>query len=69
MPSDRAPELVHQDAGTYPELVKTPDRIEAEGKATPAGLIPPDILPKPADLHTHIERLLLSHSSRAIAAP
>ena len=39
-----------------PGPIKMPDRIEAEGQLPPAGLIPPDILPKPADLHTHIEK-------------
>ena len=33
-----------------------PTRIEAEGQLPPASLIPPDILPKPVDLHTHIEK-------------
>ena len=39
-----------------PAPIKMPARIEAEGQLPPAGLIPPDILPKPADLHTHIEK-------------
>lgn len=39
-----------------PASIKMPTRIEAEGQLPPAGLIPPDILPKPADLHTHIEK-------------
>ena len=39
-----------------PAPIKMPTRIEAEGQLPPAGLIPPDILPKPADLHTHIEK-------------
>lgn len=39
-----------------PAPIKLPARIEAEGHRPPAGLIPPDILPKPADLHTHIEK-------------
>ena len=39
-----------------PAPIKLPARIEAEGQLPPAGLIPPDILPKPADLHTHIEK-------------
>lgn len=39
-----------------PVPIKMPTRIEAEGQLPPAGLIPPDILPKPADLHTHIEK-------------
>lgn len=39
-----------------PAPIKLPARIEAEGQQPPAGLIPPDILPKPADLHTHIEK-------------
>ena len=48
MPSDlRRPE---------PAPIKMPARIEAEGQLPPASLIPPDILPKPADLHTHIEK-------------
>lgn len=48
MPSDLSrPEPAH---------IKMPTRIEAEGQLPPAGLIPPDILPKPADLHTHIEK-------------
>ena len=39
-----------------PASIKMPARIEAEGQLPPASLIPPDILPKPADLHTHIEK-------------
>ncbi len=39
-----------------PAPIKMPARIEAEGQLPPAGLIPPDILPKPADLHTHVEK-------------
>ena len=39
-----------------PAPIKLPARIEAESRQPPAGLIPPDILPKPADLHTHIEK-------------
>ena len=39
-----------------PAPIKMPARIEAEGQLPPAGLIPPDILPKPVDLHTHIEK-------------
>lgn len=39
-----------------PAPIKMPAGIEAEGQLPPAGLIPPDILPKPADLHTHIEK-------------
>ena len=39
-----------------PAPINLPARIEAEGQQPPAGLIPPDILPKPADLHTHIEK-------------
>lgn len=39
-----------------PAPIKMPARIEAEGQLPPAGLIPPDILPKPADLQTHIEK-------------
>lgn len=39
-----------------PAPINMPARIEAEGQLPPAGLIPPDILPKPADLHTHIEK-------------
>ena len=39
-----------------PAPTKMPARIEAEGQLPPASLIPPDILPKPADLHTHIEK-------------
>lgn len=39
-----------------PAPIKMPARIEAEGPLPPAGLIPPDILPKPADLHTHIKK-------------
>lgn len=39
-----------------PAPIKMPTRIEAEGQLPPAGLIPPNILPKPADLHTHIEK-------------
>ena len=39
-----------------PAPIKIPARIEAEGQLPPAGLIPPDILPKPADLQTHIEK-------------
>ncbi len=41
-----------------PAPIKLPARIEAEGRLPPAGLIPPDILPKPADLHTHIEKAI-----------
>ena len=41
-----------------PAPIKMPARIEAEGQLPPAGLIPPDILPKPADLHTHIEKVV-----------
>lgn len=41
-----------------PAPIKMPARIEAEGQLPPAGLIPPDILPKPADLHTHIEKAI-----------
>ena len=39
-----------------PAPIKMPARIEAEGPLPPVSLIPPDILPKPADLHTHIEK-------------
>lgn len=39
-----------------PAPIKMPARIEAEGQLPPASLIPPDILPKPVDLHTHIEK-------------
>ena len=39
-----------------PAPINMPARIEAEGSLPPAGLIPPDILPQPADLHTHIEK-------------
>ena len=39
-----------------PDPIKMPARIEAEGQLPPAALIPPDILSKPADLHTHIEK-------------
>ena len=39
-----------------PAPINMPARIEAEGQLPPAGLIPPDILPQPADLHTHIEK-------------
>lgn len=39
-----------------PAPIKMPARIEAEGQLPPASLIPPDILPKPANLHTHIEK-------------
>ena len=41
-----------------PAPIKMPARIEAEGQLPPASLIPPDILPKPADLHTHIEKVV-----------
>lgn len=41
-----------------PAPIKMPARIAAEGRLPPAGLIPPDILPKPADLHTHIEKAI-----------
>ena len=41
-----------------PAPIKLPARIEAKGQQPPAGLIPPDILPKPADLHTHIEKAI-----------
>ena len=39
-----------------PAPIKMPTRIEAEGQLPPASLIPPDILPKPTDLQTHIEK-------------
>ena len=39
-----------------PAPIKMPTRIEAERQLPPAGLIPPDILPKPSELHTHIEK-------------
>ena len=39
-----------------PAPIKMPARIEAEGQLPPASLIPPNILPKPADLQTHIEK-------------
>lgn len=39
-----------------PAPINMPARIEAEGPLPPVSLIPPDILPKPADLHTHIEK-------------
>ena len=39
-----------------PAPIKMPARIEAEGQLPPASLIPPDILPKPTDLQTHIEK-------------
>ena len=39
-----------------PAPIKMPARIEAEGQLPPASLITPDILPKPADLNTHIEK-------------
>ena len=39
-----------------PAPIKMPARIEAEGPLPPVSLISPDILPKPADLHTHIEK-------------
>ena len=41
-----------------PAPIKMPARIAAEGQLPPAGLTPPDILPKPADLHTHIEKIV-----------
>ena len=41
-----------------PTPIKMPARIETEGQLPPASLIPPDILPKPADLHTHIEKVV-----------
>ena len=41
-----------------PAPIKMPARIEAEGQLPPAGLIPPDILPKPADLHTHVGKAI-----------
>lgn len=41
-----------------PAPIKMPARIETEGQLPPADLIPPDILPKPADLHTHIEKAI-----------
>ena len=62
MPSDLSrPEPVHIKMPSdlsrpEPAPIKMPTRIEAEGQLPPAGLIPPDILPKPADLHTHIEK-------------
>lgn len=62
MPSDLSrPEPAHINMPAdlnrpEPAPIKLPARIEAEGQLPPAGLIPPDILPKPADLHTHIEK-------------
>lgn len=62
MPSDLSrPEPAHIKMPSdlsrpEPAPIKLPARIEAEGQLPPAGLIPPDILPKPADLHTHIEK-------------
>lgn len=62
MPSDPSrPEPAHIKMPSdlsrpEPAPIKMPTRIEAEGQLPPAGLIPPDILPKPADLHTHIEK-------------
>lgn len=62
MPSDLSrPEPAHIKMPSdlsrpEPAPIKMPTRIEAEGQLPPAGLIPPDILPKPADLHTHIEK-------------
>ena len=41
-----------------PAPIKMPARIEAEGQLPPAGLIPPDILPTPADLHTHVGKAI-----------
>ena len=61
-----------------PAPTKMPVRIEAEGQLPPASLIPPDILPKPADLRTHIEkavtqpiidRLQLSTAGSALKNP
>ena len=61
-----------------PAPINMPARIEAEGSLPPAGLIPPDILPKPADLHTHIEkavtqpiidRLLLPNAGSVLRDP
>ena len=62
MPSDLSrPEPAHIKMPSdlsrpEPAPIKMPTRIEAEGPLPPASLIPPDILPKPADLHTHIEK-------------
>ena len=62
MPSDLSrPEPAHIKMPSdlsrpEPAPIKMPTRIEAEGQLPPASLIPPDILPKPADLHTHIEK-------------
>ena len=61
-----------------PAPTKMTVRIEAEGQLPPASLIPPDILPKPADLRTHIEkavtqpiidRLQLSTAGSALKNP
>lgn len=41
-----------------PAPIKMPARIEAEGQLPPAALIPPDILPTPADLHTHVGKAI-----------
>ena len=61
-----------------PAPINMPARIEADGPLPPAGLIPPDILPKPADLHTHIgkavtqpiiDRLQLPNAGSALRDP
>ena len=52
----KAPLLQGYNPQHLPPAIKMPTRIEAEGQLPPASLIPPDILPKPADLHTHIEK-------------
>ena len=62
MPSDLSrPEPAHIKMPSdlsrpEPAPIKMPTRIEAERQLPPAGLIPPDILPKPSELHTHIEK-------------
>ncbi len=52
-----------------PAPIKMPARIEAEGQLPPAGLIPPDILLKPADLHTHVEKAVTQPSIDQLQLP
>ena len=52
-----------------PAPIKMPARIEAEGQLPPAGLIPPDILPKPADLHTHVGKAITQPSIDQLQLP
>lgn len=52
-----------------PAPIKMPARIEAEGQLPPAALIPPDILPKPADLHTHVGKAITQPSIDQLQLP